>query len=115
MISAISSSRPFSVFTVPFLAWSPGGWEIAETTGKTAKGPISDEALATEHLVGLCGMERVNEYAITFAENAGRKAPPMDFPGNIKTTRSQIVLLNDRWRQLPVGEVLTLLFPTISS
>ena len=56
------------------------GWEIDDTTGKGARGPLPDEALAIENLVGLLDRER-----------AGRDASPtaavLDSQ-SVKTTES---------------------------
>ncbi|HEU4632006.1 MAG TPA: hypothetical protein VFS08_19810, partial [Gemmatimonadaceae bacterium] len=62
------------------------GWEIDDTTGKGARGPLPDEALAIENLVGLLDRERasgatwtadeINAAAALHATSHGRPAPP---------------------------------------
>ncbi len=104
-----------------FFGLIASGWEIAETTGKTAKGPLPDAALAIEHLVGMFDMERasgvpvtaneVNEYATAFAACFGREAPIKLSRETLERIRAEIALLDDRWREVSVGETLSLHFP----
>src|SRR5438067_6152363 len=44
------------------------GWEIAETTGKSARGPLPSEAIEVEYIVGNLGVERADNCACTAAE-----------------------------------------------
>jgi hypothetical protein len=44
------------------------GWDIEDTTGKGALGPLPDEARQVEHLVGLFDMERASGTLLPAAE-----------------------------------------------
>lgn len=97
------------------------GWEIADTTGKGARGPLPDEAIAIEHLVGLLDAERmsetritapeVNAYCAAFASTRGRAELPTLTEDILESIRASVSLLHAQWRQLPVGETMTLIFP----
>lgn len=96
------------------------GWEIDETTGKGARGPLPDEALWVERIVGLLDAERASGAdwtAATFAEQlarVGARAPaslrPLDDAALSRIRRRRDELLA-AWRRTPLGEELALHFP----
>ena len=97
------------------------GWEIAETTGKGARGPLPDEAIEAEYIVGSLGAERAggaactaeefNDLASAFAKTRGRPNPrPLTDP-ELSRLRSRVDELVLRWRALQVGATLELSFP----
>src|ERR1700730_16431836 len=61
------------------------GWEVDDTTGKGARGPLPEEAAVVEYIVGAFDTERAsstlltadefNEYAAIQAGSRGRLAP----------------------------------------
>jgi len=97
------------------------GWEIEETTGKGARGPLPDEAIEAEYIVGSLGAERAggaactaeefNDLASAFAKTRGRPDPrPLTDP-ELSRLRSRVDELVLRWRALQVGATLELSFP----
>ena len=50
------------------------GWEIEDTTGKGARGPLPPEAVLVEHLVGLLDVERATGATWSAAEHAAQLA-----------------------------------------
>jgi hypothetical protein len=115
----------FSVETVleaqqGFYGLIAGGWDIGGTTGKGAKGPLPDEALAVEHLVGMLDAERasgtimsaaeLNEHAAAYAKE-NHFSPKFALTDKIlERIRSQTADLHSRWIALPVGETMALEF-----
>ena len=93
------------------------GWEIGDTTGKGAKGPLPDEALAVEHLVGMLDAERVSGTTASSAEltrytTARALNHPFRLTEEILKIRSQAADLHSRWRMLPPGQTMQLEFQT---
>jgi hypothetical protein len=84
------------------------GWDLEDTTGKGARGPLPEEAGQVERLVGLFDAERAsgaiwsvdefNEYAPLTAEEITR----------VKTKRSELF---ERWFALPADATLELIYP----
>jgi hypothetical protein len=97
------------------------GWEIAETTGKTDRGALPNEALEVEYLVSSFTAEwnsdpgwsaaDFNDQARAFA--ATRKLPPPRSLNEeeLARVRNRFKELCARWRNLPAGETLRLEFP----
>jgi hypothetical protein len=96
------------------------GWEIAETTGKTARGPLPNETLEVEYLVSAFSAERAggvpataeefNQLAATFAE--GKEMPrPRQLSGQeLERVRTRFDELAMKWRSLSADEALRLQF-----
>jgi hypothetical protein len=94
------------------------GWEIAETTGKTARGPLPNETLEVEYLVSAFSAERAggavasaaefNPLAATFANAKGMPPPRHLSDGDLARVRSRFDELAIKWRALPPGETLEL-------
>ena len=92
------------------------GWDIADTGGKGARGPISGETVAVEHLVGVLDLERaggvvwtaaeVNREAAAFAARGGRPAPRTVTDEELARVRARVRELFARWRGLPPGATL---------
>jgi hypothetical protein len=97
------------------------GWEIADTTGKGTRGPLPDEAIEIEYIVGSLGAERsgdstctaeeFNHLAAAFAKTRGRPEPRPLTDAELSRVRSRIDELFMRWRALPSGTTLELAFP----
>ena len=97
------------------------GWEIADTTGKGARGPLPDEAIEVEYIVGLlsaersgdsaCAAEEFNYLAAAFAKIRGRPEPRPLTDAELTRVRSRIDELFTRWSALPPGATLELTFP----
>jgi hypothetical protein len=96
------------------------GWDIAETTGKTPRGALPNEALEVEYLVSAFSAERMsgnpatadefNQLAATFAESKGMPAPRKLSNDELSRVRSRFDELAERWRCLPPGGILGLEF-----
>jgi hypothetical protein len=97
------------------------GWDIADTTGKGARGRLPDEAIEVEYIVGSLGTERTrasactadefNHLAVAFAKTRGRPNPRPLTDAELTRIRSRIDELFGRWRALPPGATLELTFP----
>ena len=96
------------------------GWDIEETTGKGARGPLPTEALWVEHLVGAFDLERagsvvwtadeLNEQARTFAADSGLPPPPALTDDDLRRIRSRLGELLAQWAFLEEGATLELGF-----
>ena len=106
-----------------FFGLIAAGWEIADTTGKGARGPLPDEAIEVEYIVGSLGAERAgdstctaeefNQLASVFAKTRERPEPrPLTDP-ELTRVRSRIHELLTRWKALPRGATLELAFPPL--
>ena len=108
-------------FTRGFYGLIAAGWDIDETTGKTARGPLPDEAIDVEYIVSALAAERAsgaavgadefNHLAETFALAKGFPKPRPLTEIDLTGIRSRIDELFVRWRTLASGETLELPFP----
>jgi hypothetical protein len=96
------------------------GWEIAETTGKTARGPLPEETLEVEYLVSAFSAERAggavataeefNHLAATYASARGTRSPRPLTDDDLARVRSRFAELATQWRALPTDSTLELRF-----
>ena len=96
------------------------GWDIEETGGKGARGPLPAEAVAVEHLVGALDLERaggvewtaadINRHAAAAAASGGRPPPRPVTDAELARVRARVRELFARWRALPPGATLELGF-----
>lgn len=96
------------------------GWEIEDTTGKGSRGPLRAEALEVEALVGTFDSERAaagiwsaaefNEMAALNASSNHRPAPRKLCEDDLARIRTLRAALFTRWRELPAGSSLELVF-----
>lgn len=96
------------------------GWDIADTTGKGARGPLPEEATEVEYIVGALGAERsggsvctaeeFNHLAAAFAKTRHLPEPRRLTDADLTRVRSRIDELFARWRALGAGETLELVF-----
>ena len=108
-------------FSQGFFGLIAAGWKIDETTGKSARGALPNEALEVEHFVSSFMAEwnsetewsaaDFNDQAQAFA--ATRKLPPPRSLSEeeLARVRNRFKELSARWRDLPKGETLSLEFP----
>ena len=99
------------------------GWDIDETTGKSARGRLPDEALEVEHFVSSFTAEwnshanwsaaDFNEQAVAFAKMKRLPEPRSLSEQELKEVRARFGELAARWRDLPEGETLRLEFPLL--
>ena len=108
-------------FSQGFFGLIAAGWEIDETTGKSGRGPLPNEALEVEHLVSLFMAEwngdsgwtaaDFNEQAATFARTRGLPSPRSLTDQQLARVRQRFNELAACWRDLPEEERLQLSFP----
>lgn len=94
------------------------GWEIEETTGKTARGPLPKEAIQVEYIVGALDAERAsgaiwtaedfNRHRATHSESAGLDAMRKFTEEELARVRAPRAELFAQWRALNPAEVLEL-------
>jgi hypothetical protein len=91
------------------------GWDIEDTTGKGARGPLPPEAWEVECIVGLFDAERaggqiwaVDEFN-EFAAMKGMRELSFDEIARVKKNRSELF---QQWSAVPPGETLDLQFET---
>jgi len=99
------------------------GWTIDETTGKTARGALPNEALEVEYIVAAFSAERAgnarataeefNELAATFASAKGMPPPHRLTEGDLAKVRACFDELANKWRALPPDSTLELAFPLL--
>jgi hypothetical protein len=99
------------------------GWDIAETTGKSARGPLPNEALEVEYFVSAFAAERAggaatraeefNQLAATYANARGMPRPRQLSDEELAKVRSRFEELAGKWRSLASGETLELAFPPL--
>lgn len=96
------------------------GWDIADTTGKGARGPIPDEAVVVEYLVGWLDAERADaaiwpasrlrEDAAVYFTEAGRPGPPPIDDAQLDRVRATRDSLVRRWADTAPGARFELTF-----
>jgi hypothetical protein len=111
------------VFRRGFYGLIAEGWDIAETTGKTARGALPDEAIEVEYLVSAFSAERAggvgasavefNQLAATFAAAKGMPTPRPLTEQDLAKVRARFEELAMKWRALPRGATLELDFPPL--
>ena len=92
------------------------GWDIAETTGTTARGRLPNETLEVEYLVSAFSAERAsgtsttagefNQLAATFAQGKITPQPRQLSDEELLRVRSRFDELTTKWRALPPGATL---------
>lgn len=96
------------------------GWDIDDTTGKGARGPLPEETAEVEYIVGSLDGERTagamltaeefNSNAAIHAASSGRKAPPRLADDDLARVRARRAELFAQWSALPAGATLELEF-----
>jgi len=99
------------------------GWNIDETTGKTARGALPNEALEVEYIVSAFSAERAggavasaaefNKLAATFASAKGMPTPRRLTDADLVRVRTRFDELANKWRALPPDSTLELVFPLL--
>ena len=108
-----------------FFGLVAAGWDIEDTTGKGARGPIPPDAMAVEYLVGALDLERagsvawsaetLNAHACAMASKDGRPAPRALTETELERVRDRIRTLIERWASIPPGGTLALSFDVPSA
>jgi hypothetical protein len=94
------------------------GWEIEETTGKTARGPLPAKAVEVEYLVSAFSAERssgstaspdeFNQLAKTFARSKGMASPRELSSEELERVRGRFAELATKWQMVAPGDSLEL-------
>ena len=89
------------------------GWDIEDTTGKGARGPLPPEAGMVECVVGLFDGERASGVLWTLDEfhqfgGPGASNLTLEQIGAIRQRRSELF---QKWSEVAAGETLRLQFP----
>jgi len=97
------------------------GWEIEDTTGKGARGPIPTEAKTVELIVGLLQSESASgqewssaqfmEQAALFAASRNEDVTIEVTDEELRAIRARMRDLHSRWGAVPMGRALSLDFP----
>lgn len=106
-------------FANGFFGLLADGWDIADTGGKGARGPIPREAVLVEHLVGLFDRERdgttprfaageFHEQLVMRADGGAFPIPDPFTEEQLNAVRARIGELHRRWRELPAEGTLQL-------
>ena len=108
-------------FSRAFYGLIAEGWDIAETTGKSARGPLPSEALEVEYFVSAFAAARAggaattaeefNQLAATYADARGMPRPRSLTDEELAKVRARFDELAAKWRGLAPGETLELAFP----
>lgn len=108
-------------YTKGFYGLIACGWDISDTTGKSSRGSLPDEAAAVEHLVGMLDADstnqgrasaaELNDYALSHASQNGRSTPQPLTEESLRHIRATISTLHTEWVNLSEGATMRLLFP----
>ena len=96
-------------YRLGFFGLIAAGWDIEETGGKGAHGPVPPEALEVEKLVGVFDLERANGALLTM-EQFNEYAPRPLTEAELHRVRSLRSSLFSRWCAVQPGEALDLQF-----
>ncbi|HYW10972.1 MAG TPA: hypothetical protein VE871_03420 [Longimicrobium sp.] len=105
-------------FRSGFFGLVAAGWDIADTAGKGARGPLPDEARLVEHLAGLLDRERMGgaapltaaELRAQLQEHAATGPVPAITDVQLDAVRTRASGLHGAWAALPPGETLEVRF-----
>ena len=96
------------------------GWDIVDTSGKGARGPLPREAVTVERIVGAFDAQRAggtpwaaeafNEQAALQATASGDAPPRPLSDAELDRVRARTLQLFSRWARLPAGGTLELTF-----
>ena len=110
-------------FSQGFFGLIADGWNIEETTGKTSRGTLPNEALEVEYIVAAFSAERAggvsetaaefNQWAATFASAKGTPPPRQLSDKDLARVRARFDELGGKWRALAPSQTLELVFPSL--
>jgi hypothetical protein len=85
------------------------GWDVDDTTGRGAHGPLPAEAIEVEHIVGIFDSERASSVLWTL-EEFNQFAPRALTEEQIQSVRAMRGMLFRQWQAVAPGEKLELRF-----
>jgi hypothetical protein len=98
-----------------FFGLIASGWDLGDTEGKGPRGPLPDETIAVENLVGFFDRERgslsewtaeeFNAAAQSYASQRGSPVPMSLSDDEVARTRAAIRSLHAEWNATPNGRV----------
>jgi hypothetical protein len=89
------------------------GWDMEDTTGKGARGPVPEEAIEVERLVGGFDSERACGTLWTAEEFTEFTRARVLAQADLNRVRSRRAELFRLWRDVPAGGSLELNFPDL--
>ena len=92
-----------------FLGLIEEGWDIEDTGGKGARGPLAAETVEVEQIVGLFDAERVSD-VLWSVEEFNQFAPRTLMSTEIQSIRAWRSSLFHQWFALPPGDKMELTF-----
>ena len=92
-----------------FFGLIAAGWDVEDTTGKGARGPLPAEAVEVEGIVGLFDSERASGMLWT-CDEFNQYAPRPLTQIQIESVRTLRGALFQQWRATPPGQSLELTF-----
>ncbi len=90
------------------------GWDVEDTTGKGARGPLPPEAIEVERIVGLFDAERASG-ALWTPEEFSAIAPRPLTRSEIESVRALRATLFKQWSEIAPGEKVLLEFDLTSA
>jgi len=109
-------------FRSGFFGLVANGWDISDTGGKSARGPLPPEAVVVEQVVGLFDVQRalgvewtadeMNEHARTYVSGRGGPEVRSLTGEEIARVRARVQQLVQRWKEMAPDETLELPFNT---
>ena len=103
-----------------FFGLIAAGWDVVETEGKSPRGPLPEETIGVENLVGLFDRERgggvewtageFNTAARDYASLHGHPVPAPLSDLDISQVRAAVRALHDEWRATPAGGTMRVPF-----
>ncbi|HEV2689030.1 MAG TPA: hypothetical protein VGV35_10755, partial [Bryobacteraceae bacterium] len=93
-----------------FFGLIAAGWDIEDTTGQGLRGPLPEEALEVERIVGLLDAERGSRAIMTAEEFNNFRGPGVRglSEDELRRVRARRAELFAQWAALPAGETLEL-------
>jgi hypothetical protein len=92
-----------------FLGLVAEGWDVEDTTGKGARGPLPPEAVEVEQIVGLFDTER-GSGVLWSVEELNQFSPRPLTTEDIRSIRSLRSSLSHQWSALAPGDKMELTF-----
>ena len=103
-----------------FFGLIAAGWDIKETEGKSARGPLPPGTVEVENLVGLFDRERAslsewtaeefNSAAQSYASQHGHPMPAPLTDADVVRVRAALRELQNAWRDIPLGGTMRVQF-----
>lgn len=97
-----------------FFGLVAAGWDLEDTTGKGSRGPLPEEAVEVERIVGLLDAERASGAQWTVQE-FNRFSPRAVSETELSAVRELRAALFREWSAVTAGEKLSLKLPILEA